>query len=96
MKMLVVKEPIQDCWWITLGTLETRLCENCVTESCTVVMGAAFAMGVPPIRFNSFSYLQTKWHAPKAGVTGSIRGRCGRRTGRIPVTWFTPYSWHIV
>jgi len=50
--MLVVKEPIQDCWRITLGTLETRLCENCVTECCTVVMGTAITMGAAPFIIN--------------------------------------------
>jgi hypothetical protein len=35
------------------------------------VMSTAFAMGVPPIRFNIFSYLQIKWRTPKAGVTSS-------------------------
>jgi len=47
------------------------LCENCVTECCTVVMGTAFAMGVPPVRINNFGYLHMKWRTPKAGVTGS-------------------------
>jgi hypothetical protein len=47
------------------------LCENCVTECCAVVMSTAFAMDVPPVSDNNFSYLQTKWRPPKAGVTGS-------------------------
>ena len=36
-----------------------------------VVMSTAFAMDVPPVSINSFSYLQSKWRTPKAGVTGS-------------------------
>jgi hypothetical protein len=47
------------------------LCENCVTECCTVVISTAFAMDVPPVSVNGFSYLQMKWRPPKAGVTGS-------------------------
>jgi hypothetical protein len=46
-------------------------CEICVTECCTVVQSTAIAMDVPPVSINSFSYLQTKWRIPKAGVTGS-------------------------
>ena len=37
----------------TIMTL--ALCENCVTECCTVVMSTAFAMDVPPVSFNNFS-----------------------------------------
>ena len=48
-----------------------RLCENCVTECCTVVMSTAIAMGVLPVSINSFSYLQSKWRTPKAGVAFS-------------------------
>ena len=33
------------------------LCENRVTECYTVVMGTAFAMDVPPVSYNNFSYL---------------------------------------
>ena len=47
------------------------MCENCVTECCTVVISTAFAMDVPPVSINNFSYLQTNVCAPKAGVTGS-------------------------
>lgn len=47
------------------------LCENRVTECCTVMMSTANAMDVPPVRFNIFSHLQMKWRTPKAGVTGS-------------------------
>ena len=51
------------------------LCENCVTECCTVVMGTAFAMGVPPVHINNFGYLQMKWRTPKAGVLFVIKRR---------------------
>ena len=40
---------------LTIATL--TLCENCVTECRTVVMSTAFAMDVPPVSFNNFSYL---------------------------------------
>ena len=62
-----------------------------MTECCTVVMSTAFAMDVPPVSVNDFSYLQTKWRTPKAGVTGS--NPVGRATfhGSIPDTWLTDY-----
>jgi cobalt-zinc-cadmium resistance protein CzcA len=34
-------------------------------------MGAANAMGVPPVSVNNVSNLQMEWRTPKAGVTGS-------------------------
>ena len=37
------------------------------TECCTVVMSTAIAMYVPPVSAINISYLQTKWHTPKAG-----------------------------
>ena len=56
-------------------SLAGLLCENCMTEWCAVVHSTADAMGVPPVSINKFRYLQTKWRTPKAGVTGSIRGK---------------------
>ena len=53
------------------GISKTALCENCVTECCTVVMGTAIAMGARRVSINNFSYLRLKWRTPKAGVTDS-------------------------
>ena len=60
-----------NCVCRNIAVPNSRLCENCVTECCTVVMSTAFAMDVQPVRINNFSYLQMKWRTPKAGVTGS-------------------------
>ena len=43
-----------------VNLVQLALCENCVTECCTVVQSTAIAMGEPPVSANNFSYLQSK------------------------------------